>query len=364
MDNKNKVLVIFGGQSGEHEVSVISADSVMKSLDPAKYEILTIGITKDGRWFWGVKPQEWKEFKEQILPHHIQVALVIDPRDPRFIALNGSKLENDGKCDIVFPVMHGPKGEDGTIQGLLEMAGFPYVGSGVLGSSLGMDKDRMKAVFQEAGLPVVPHLSILRSELTTEKQKLVERISQLLGFPCFVKPANLGSSVGISKANNTEELVIALEYAANFDRKIVIEKGVKAREIELSVLGNDEAKSSIPGEIVPCKEFYDYEAKYLDASSKLIIPAELNEDTIKQLQDYAVKAFHAVGAAGLGRVDFFVTEDGSIFVNEINTMPGFTQISMYPKLWEASGIPYGELLDRLIDLGYEYYKDSTNKKLS
>lgn len=364
MNNKKKVLVVFGGQSGEHEVSVISAESVIKSLDTTKYEILTIGITKEGHWFWGVKPQEWKESKEQIMPQHIQVALALDPQEPKFIALDGSKLDNDGKCDIVFPVMHGPKGEDGTIQGLLEMTGFPYVGSGVLGSSLGMDKDRMKAVFQEAGLPIVPHISVLRSELATEKEKIVERISHLLGFPCFIKPANLGSSVGISKASNKEELITALDYAANFDRKLVIEKGVKAREIELSVLGNDNAKSSIPGEIIPCKEFYDYEAKYLDASSKSIIPAELKESTKKQLQEYAVKAFNAVGAAGLGRIDFFVTEDDTIFVNEINTMPGFTQISMYPKLWEASGLPYRELLDRLIDLGMEYYKDSVNKKLS
>lgn len=364
MNDKKKVLVIFGGQSGEHEVSVISADSVIKSLDTTKYEILTIGITKDGRWFWGVKPAEWKEASERIQLHHIQVAVVMDPQQPRFTALDHSELENNGKCDIVFPVMHGPKGEDGTIQGLLEIAGFPYVGSGILGSSLGMDKDRMKAVFKEAGLPIVPHLTTLRSEFVRSKKEVVETISQLLGYPCFIKPANLGSSVGISKANNKEELLTALEYAANFDRKIVIEKGVKAREIELSVLGNDDAKSSIPGEIIPCKEFYDYEAKYLDPSSKLIIPAELNEATIIQLQEYAVKAFHAVGASGLGRVDFFLTNDGSIFVNEINTMPGFTQISMYPKLWEASGIPYSELLDSLIDLGFEYYQDNTNKKLS
>lgn len=364
MSDKKKVLVIFGGQSGEHEISVVSANSIIKALDTVKYEILTIGITKDGRWFWGVMPEEWIEAKEQIKPEHIQVTLVLEPMNPRFISLNGSQLKNEGKCDIVFPVMHGPKGEDGTIQGLMEVAGFPYVGSGVLGSALGMDKDRMKAVFKDAGLPIVPHITVLRSELAVQKKEIAEKITQQLGFPCFVKPANLGSSVGISKAKDREELISALDYAAEFDRKIVIEKGVKAREIELSVLGNDDAKASIPGEIIPSKDFYDYEAKYIDTGSKLIIPAELNDSTVKQLQEYAVKAFHSVEAFGLSRMDFFVTEDGSIYANEINTMPGFTQISMYPKLWEASGVPYKELLDHLINLGLENFKDNTNKKLS
>lgn len=364
MEKKTKVLVIFGGQSGEHEVSVVSADSVLKSLDIEKYEIETIGITKEGLWYWGVKPEEWIKRKAQILPHYKQVALVLNPLAPKFITLDGSSLPNEGKCDIIFPVLHGPKGEDGTIQGLLEMAGLPYVGSGVLGSSLGMDKDKMKAVFLEAGLPIVPHFTILRSELAGKRRDIIESISCKIGYPCFIKPANLGSSVGISKADNPEQLAEALEYAAKFDRKIVIEKGVKAREIELSVLGNETAKASVPGEIVPSKEFYDYDAKYIDSGSKLFIPARLTPILVQQLQDYAVKAFHAVGASGLGRVDFFVTEDESVFVNEINTMPGFTQISMYPKLWAASGLAYSDLLNELIKLGFEKYEDDKNRKLS
>jgi D-alanine-D-alanine ligase len=364
MKEKIKVLVIFGGQSGEHEVSVISADSVIKALNIEKYEVHTIGITKEGLWYWGVKPEEWKEQKDQILPHHKQVTLVLNPQDPKFMTVDGSNLPDNGKCDIIFPVMHGPKGEDGTIQGLFEMAGLPYVGSGVLGSSLGMDKDKMKAVFKEAGLPIVPHLTILRNELSINLKEIVENIAIYIGYPCFIKPANLGSSVGISKAENQEQLIMALEYAAKFDRKIVIEKGVKAREIELSVLGNDLTKASVPGEIVPSKEFYDYDAKYIDTGSKLIIPAKLNNIVSKQLQDYAKKAFSAVGASGLGRVDFFVTEDERVFVNEINTMPGFTQISMYPKLWEASGLAYPALLDELIKLGFEKFKDDSNRRLS
>jgi len=353
MKEKTRVLIIFGGQSGEHEVSVISADSVIQALDIEKYHIETIGITKDGQWLWGVLPQDWKEVGGQVLPLHKQVALVLNPQNPKFIALDGSELPNDGKCDIVFPVLHGPKGEDGSIQGLFEMVGLPYVGSGVLGGSLGMDKDRMKAGFRDAGLPIVAHITVKRSAYIHDPNHFIDRISREIGYPCFVKPANLGSSVGISKAENAQQLAEALEYAGKFDRKIVVEQGVKAREIELSVLGNDCTKVSIPGEIVPGKDFYDYEAKYQDTGSKLIIPAELKEDTIKTLQDYAEKAFHAVGALGLGRVDFFVTKENQIFVNEINTLPGFTQISMYPKLWEASGLNYSDLLDELIALGFE-----------
>lgn len=359
MEKRTNVLLIFGGQSGEHEVSVVSADSVIKALDINKYHVESIGITKDGLWYWGVKPEDWKGEKgpsARILPHHQLVTIVLNPQDPHFMALDGSTLPNEGRFDIIFPVMHGPKGEDGTIQGLLEMAGAAYVGSGVLGSSLGMDKDRMKAVFQEAGLPIVKHMTILRDELA-DLQGMVGEISGTIGYPCFVKPANLGSSVGISKAENHEQLAVALEYAARFDRKIVVEEGVKAREIELSVLGNDFPKASVPGEIVPGKDFYDYDAKYNDSSSRLFIPAQLSSTVVSTLQEYACRAFLAVGASGLGRVDFFVSEKEEIYVNEINTMPGFTQISMYPKLWEASGLAYTDLLDELIRLGLERFRD-------
>jgi D-alanine-D-alanine ligase len=364
MKAKTKVLLVFGGQSGEHEVSVISACSVLKALDREKYEIETVGVSKDGLWYWGVRPEDWKQHGGRILPEYKQVTLVLNPRAPKFIALDGSELPFGGTCDIVLPIMHGPKGEDGTVQGLLDLAGIPYIGCGVLGSSLGMDKDRMKAVFREAGLPIVPHLTFLRSELIGI-ERIAEKIAAEIGYPCFVKPANLGSSVGISKAANEDELWEALAYAAEFDRKIVVEKGVpKAREIELSVLGNDDPIVSIPGEIVPSKEFYDYEAKYIDEGSKLIIPAQLRQDVVARLQEYARKAFKAVEGSGLGRMDFFVTEDDQIFINEINTMPGFTQISMYPKLWEASGLAYPELLDRLSELGLARFTDNKNRRLS
>lgn len=360
MGKKLKLMVIFGGQSGEHDVSVVSADSVVKALDREKYEIQTLGITKDGKWLWGVEPSDWLAKKNNTSPKQKPVALVLDSANPRFISLDGSQLPWEGKFDIVFPVLHGPKGEDGTIQGLFDLVGFPYVGSGVLGSSLGMDKDKMKDVFIQAGLPVGGYLTLLRKDLFAENEGLIKQIEDRLAYPCFIKPANLGSSVGISKAKNREELKKALKHAALFDRKLVVEKGVAGREIELSVLGNDDVKVSLPGEIIPGKEFYDYDAKYADESSKLIIPAELDQEIIKKLQEYAAKAFHAVEASGLSRVDFFVTASGEIFVNEINTLPGFTKISMYPKLWEATGIPYSQLLDNLIELGFERNKDLKN----
>jgi len=357
-NKKIRVLVIFGGQSGEHEVSIFSAKSVINALDTQKYDIETIGITKKGLWYWGANPDDWGNKK--IDPNSKQITIVLDPQNPRFIALDGSCLPNGGKCDIIFPILHGPKGEDGTIQGLFEIAGIPYVGSGVLGSALGMDKDRMKAVFKNAELPIVPHITLLRSELKN-MSNVSSRIAKTIGFPCFVKPANLGSSVGISKVNEISQLAQALDHAAEFDTKIVVEKGIKAREIELSDLGNENVKASVPGEIIPSKEFYDYEAKYNDPDSRLIIPAPLPTQTIELLQKYAIKAFKAVNANGLGRVDFFVTEDQKVFVNEINTMPGFTKISMYPKLWEASGLNYSELLDELINLGFENFEQKKKK---
>ncbi|MFA6807999.1 MAG: D-alanine--D-alanine ligase family protein [Eubacteriales bacterium] len=362
--SKLNVIVIFGGQSGEHEVSVVSANSVVNSLEISRYNIYTIGITKNGCWYWGVKPSEWINSSEKIEKHHVQVTVMLDPQKARFVSINGSDLPNEGSCDVIFPVLHGPKGEDGTIQGLFEMVGFPYVGSGVLGGSLGMDKDRMKAVFLQEGLPLLPYLTVLRSELNKNKDDIVNKISSVLGYPCFIKPANLGSSVGISKADNKLELADALEFAAKYDKKLVIEKGIKGREIELSVLGNDDVIVSIPGEIIPSNDFYDYEAKYKSNDSKLIIPAKLNTELIKLLQSYAKKVFKAVDARGLGRIDFFVTSNGSIYVNEINTMPGFTEISMYPKLWQASGIEYSELLNKLIQLGMENYQDNKNREIN
>jgi len=358
---QQKIIVLFGGQSGEHEVSLNSASSVLKAIDKERYAVETIGITKSGQWHWGIKPEDWQQDPDK---KGVPVVLVHDPINPRFLALDGSPLPGDGKFDLIFPVLHGPYGEDGTLQGLLEMANVPYVGSGVLGSALGMDKDRMKAVFAQAGLPQAAYITVLRSRLKENPSGVLKDIEEAIGYPCFVKPANLGSSVGISKANNQEELMAALNLAAEYDRKLVIEQNIVGREIELSVLGNEDPKASIPGEILPAKEFYDYEAKYIDTGSQLVIPAPLEPEVVKNLQAIAVKAFKAVEACGLSRVDFFVTKDNQIFINEINTMPGFTNISMYPKLWAASGIPYSELITKLIELGFERFQDSRSRKIS
>ena len=280
------------------------------------------------------------------------------------MALDGHALPNQGQFDLVFPVLHGPYGEDGTIQGLLEMANVPYVGSGVLGSSLGMDKDRMKAVFHEKDLPQARYVTLLRSDLQSSLNTCLDEIETKIGYPCFVKPANLGSSVGISKAHHREELLEALKVASVFDRKIIVEEYIIGKEIEVAVLGNDNPKSSIPGEVIPALEFYTYEAKYSNIGSSVLIPAPLDESIIIRIKELAIEAFRAVEASGLSRVDFFVTPENEIFLNEINTLPGFTEISMYPKLWEASGIPYSELIDRLISLGLKRFQDKQNCKIS
>lgn len=362
MQESLTVVLLFGGRSGEHEVSLHSAQSVLQAIDHKRYHIETVGISPEGQWFWGVAPGEWlgsSEIKSGTL-----VTLVHDPNDPRFVALDGSALPGGGKFDLIFPVLHGPYGEDGTIQGLFEMCNVPYAGSGVLGSALGMDKDRMKAVFEHADLPIAAYKTFLRSELQAAPDNCLELIEQELGYPCFVKPANLGSSVGISKAHDQTELVEALKLASIYDRKVVVEENIAGHEVEVSVLGNDFPQASVPGEILPAHEFYDYEAKYLDKGSRLLIPAPLPDDIAEQLRLMAIKAFQAVEASGLSRVDFFVTDEGRIYVNEINTMPGFTEISMYPKLWAASGISYPELIDSLISLGLERFNDSHDRKIA
>lgn len=363
-DQKLKVILLFGGRSGEHEVSLNSAQSIYKAIDRERYHVETIGISKEGQWFWGVLPETIINDGFPTGDHAVQVTLALDPTCPRILALDGRSLPNNGKFDLVFPVLHGPFGEDGTLQGLLEMANVPYVGSGVLGSALGMDKDRMKAVFSEIGLPIGRFVTILRSEFVNTPDTYIQNIETHIGYPCFVKPANLGSSVGISKAHDRAELLSAVNLAAAYDRKIVVEENINGREIEVSVLGNDIPEASLPGEILPAEEFYTYEAKYSDIGSRLVIPAPLSESVTQRLQEMAIKAFRAVEANGLSRVDFFVTAQNEIVINEINTLPGFTQISMYPKLWEASGIPYSELVDRLINLGLERFKDKQNCKIS
>ncbi|WP_407308915.1 D-alanine--D-alanine ligase [Desulfosporosinus sp. SB140] len=363
-DQKIRVVLLFGGRSGEHEVSLNSAQSVFKAIDRNRYQIETIGINKQGQWLWGLQPQDVLDKGFPETDQAPQVTLVVDPSNPRFIALDGRPLPDDGKFDVIFPVLHGPYGEDGTLQGLLEMANVPYVGSGVLGSSLGMDKDRMKVVFLEKQLPLARYVTFLRSDYFKESESCIADIETKLGYPCFVKPANLGSSVGISKAHHRSELIEALNVAAAFDRKLVVEENITGREIEVAVLGNDDPKASLPGEILPAEEFYSYEAKYSDIGSSLKIPAPLDESVVKQLQGMAIDAFRAVEASGLSRVDFFVTDENQIFLNEINTLPGFTEISMYPKLWGATGIHYSNLIDHLIDLGIERFQDKQNSKIS
>ncbi len=399
---KLRVGILFGGRSGEHEVSLLSAASVLKAIDKTKYDVVPIGITKDGRWLTA-------EHAERLLRgdagegagaiQHLRAgdpgatpgaavlasgeSVVVPPEPRRDSALQ--PFQTDAKAtdiglrraadraidvDVIFPVLHGTFGEDGTIQGLLELADMAYVGAGVLGSAAGMDKDVMKALFRTAALPMVKHVTVLRSAWESAPRKVVKLLESKLKYPVFVKPANLGSSVGISKAHDRKELGPAIEEAAKFDRKIVIEEGVggkkhKAREIECAVLGNDDPKASVAGEIVPCKEFYDYDAKYLAEGSELVIPAKLTKAEMKLVQALAVAAFQAVDCSGLARVDFLMDpKSRKMYVNEINTMPGFTAISMYPKLWAATGVSYPDLIDRLIQLGMERHRDKKRNQYS
>ena len=396
---KLRVGILFGGRSGEHEVSLLSAASVFNAIDKDKFEVVPIGITKEGHWLTAAdaerllqgKPVEHEERHlragdPEATPGAALLAkgeAVIVPPEPKSAgamapfhtdagsaSLTRRAADRAINVDVIFPVLHGTFGEDGTIQGLLELADIPYVGAGVLGSAAGMDKDIMKSLFRAAGLPIVKHVTILRGEWESEPKKSEKRVEKALKYPVFVKPANLGSSVGISKAHNSKELGPAIYEAAKFDRKIVIEQGVggkkqKAREIECSVLGNDRPEASVPGEIVPGKEFYDYTAKYLDEGSELIIPAKLTKSETKKVQQLAVGAFQAVDCSGLARVDFLMEpKTRKIYVNEINTMPGFTAISMYPKLWAASGLKYSDLIERLIQLGLQRYEEKMKNQYS
>ena len=394
---KLRVGVLFGGRSGEHEVSLLSAASVVNAIDKNKYEVVPIGITKEGRWLTAGDAEALLHGKPADESKHLRAGdpeatpgaavlasgeAVVVPPEPVHRGIKSLRpFQGDAtslrraadrgiNVDVIFPVLHGTFGEDGTIQGLLELADIPYVGAGVLGSAAGMDKDIMKALFRASGLPIVKQVTILRSDWDADPKKTEKIVDRSLKYPVFVKPANLGSSVGISKARTKKELGPAIYEAAKFDRKIVIEQGVggakhKAREIECSVLGNDRPQASVPGEIVPVKEFYDYAAKYLDEGSELIIPAKLSKAETKEVQELAVRAFQAVDCAGLARVDFLMDpKTRKLFVNEINTMPGFTAISMYPKLWAATGISYSDLIDRLIQLGIERHEDKKKNQYS
>jgi len=369
-EKKIRVGLVFGGRSGEHDVSLASARSVMANLDPRKYEVIPLGITKDGTWLLGDEPLRMLAPGTQAASapadHTTAVTLTGDPTVRRLIPLQGNEpLHDNGALDVIFPVLHGTYGEDGTLQGLLEMANVPYVGCGVLGAALGMDKEKMKMVFAAVGLPNVEYFVCRRNEWERSPATVMNVVEQSLGYPCFVKPVNLGSSVGINKAHNRAELEHAIQVAAEYDRKIIIERGINCREVECAVLGNDEPVASVIGEVISSGEFYDYNAKYLDGKSQTIIPADLSQATAEEVRRQAVRAFLATDLSGLARVDFFIErETGKVYINEVNTLPGFTEISMYPKLWLASGLPYPQLLDRLIELAIERHTDRQRNRTS
>jgi D-alanine-D-alanine ligase len=392
---KIRVGILFGGRSGEHEVSLLSAASVLKAIDHSKYDVVPVGITKQGQWVTAAHAERLlagepapaekqlragdpeatsaaavlRKGESVLVPPVPSEALV--PFERPASAVTPSSPDHVLAVDVIFPVLHGTFGEDGTIQGLFELAGIAYVGSGVLGSASGMDKDAMKRLFASAKLPIVKHITFLRGDWAKSPKKITGRIEVALRYPVFVKPANLGSSVGISKVHNRKELTPAVELAAQFDRKIVVEQGVggkgrKPRELEVAVLGNDAPEASVVGEVVPIKEFYDYEAKYLSEGSDLIVPAKLTKAQTKQVREMAVRAFQVCDCAGLARVDFLMEpgKSGRIYVNEINTLPGFTSISMYPRLWAASGVSYPQLIDRLIALALERRADKDRNRYS
>jgi D-alanine-D-alanine ligase len=357
-----RIGVLFGGRSGEHEVSLASAASVIRALDPEKYEAVPIGISKDGRWLVGTGSLK---MLADVLKSGDRVVLPPDPSAASLVPLGPAAGQPSVSVDVVFPVLHGTFGEDGTVQGLLELAGLPYVGAGVLASAVGMDKDVQKRLFDETGLPIVPFLAIRRSEWERERAKVLKAIKKKFRFPIFVKPATLGSSVGMTRVKAAHDISAAMDLAAEFALKIIVERGVTGREIEVSVLGNDELTASVPGEIVPHREYYDYRAKYLEQGTQLLIPAKLNRKQVAVFQNYAVRAFRAIDGTGMARCDFFLERrTGKIFINELNTIPGFTSISMYPKLWEASGLPYPKLIDRLIELAMELHRDKARTKYS
>ena len=346
---KLRVGVIYGGRSGEHEVSIASAASIFKHLDRTRYEPVPIRIEKDGRWALGSKVPTAISAAEVLKQSSSEALQTVEPT---------AAVSRKG-VDVVFPVLHGTYGEDGTVQGLLELANVPYVGCGVAASAVGMDKAFMKKLFADRGLPVGPYLMVLRHEWNRNADAIRKNVRDDLRYPVFVKPANLGSSVGISKAKSDADFDAAMQLALQFDRKVVIEAAVpNAREIECAVLGNDDPEASLPGEVLPSREFYDYEAKYIDDASTTVIPAQLSDAETAEIRRLSVEAFKAVDGAGMARVDFLLSRDtGELFLNEVNTIPGFTTISMYPKMWEATGLPYAALLDRLIQLAMERHAE-------
>lgn len=366
---KLSVAILFGGKSGEHEVSIVSALSIYKALDKNKYDVSLIGIDKTGRW---VIPDTEKLLAQAGSVAQIKlgasentVSLLSYPSDKNLIPVKSTNVKMTQNFDVVLPILHGTQGEDGTVQGLLELANLPYIGSGVLGSSIGMDKDMAKRVLRDAGIPVVPFIAVKKSDFQKNAENIVKTAIQKFGFPFFVKPANMGSSVGVHKVKNEGEARGKIQDAFNYDTKILIEQGIDARELEVAVLGNDDPKASIVGEIIPHHEFYSYEAKYIDPDGAgLAIPAEnVTKEQSDKIRQFAIDAFKALECYGLSRVDFFLDRrDGKIYLNEINTIPGFTSISMYPKLWDATGIKYPDLLDKLIELALEKHREKNSLK--
>src|SRR5262245_45475965 len=367
MAEKIRVGVVFGGRSGEHEVSLAGAASVMAAIDRSRFEVVPIGIGKDGRWLVGGDPMRALgeaaarlalaeggaegQTKRELLERaaSVESASALARMESSESLPAGLKYS----LDVVLVLLHGPQGEDGTIQGLLELAGLPYTGAGVLASAIGMDKAAMKDMFRAHGLPAVEHLLVQRHEWQRDRAAIEQRVARRTGFPCFVKPANLGSSVGVSKVKAEDDLAAAIDLAARHDRRILVERAVQGREVEVAVLGNDAPIASVPGEVCYAGEWYDYETKYGEGQTTFKVPAALSPETTELVRALAVKAFQAIDGAGMARVDFFIEPDGRVLVNEINTIPGFTATSAYPRLWQASGIPYPELISRLIDLALE-----------
>jgi len=349
-----RIGVLFGGRSTEHEVSILSAQSIITAMDPQRFEPVPLYIDRNGRWLVGASLK--RLVGEDATSRYVY--LPPDPTQHSLVPAQDGRGAGLPPLDVVFPVFHGLNGEDGTIQGVLELANLPYVGAGVLGSALGLDKIYMKRAFAAAGLPIVDYLPITRRQYEQDPKAFIALVEERLGYPCFSKFANSGSSVGTTKAHNRTELVAGLRLASSFDRKLLVERAVDARELEVSVLGNDEPQASVVGEVVPAHEFYDYEAKYLDEGSRLVIPAAIDAGVAEDVRAMAVRAFQAVDAAGMALVDFFMERTtGRVVLNEVNTIPGFTRISMYPKLWEASGLSYPKLIERLVDLAIERFDD-------
>ncbi len=374
MKNKLRIGVIFGGRSGEHEVSVRSARSVIEAIDKSKYEVVPIAITKEGNWLAPAAAAELLPDSTQRLlsKQHLgnskeDVAIIGDPSRSGLVKLDSGAAKSE-RLDVVFPVLHGTFGEDGTIQGLLEMAAIPFVGCGTLASSCGMDKVAMKALFKQAGLPICRYAWLLRSDWEDDKNKVTRRLTREIGFPCFVKPANLGSSVGVSKATDKASLARAIDLAARYDRKIIVEELVEARELECAVIGNDEPRASLPGEYVIHEEsarFLDYTEKYSSTGHvEFIVPAKVSKATTRKIQNMAVKAYKAIDASGLSRVDFFLKKDGDLLINEINTLPGLTDVSGFPKMWEATGISFPRVIDLLINLAIERHRQRARNETS